>query len=494
MQQTTACSNAIVAAFEVDPILAAEMIFRSTDEVWAPIASSIQELLARWHVPGNVDRAFRFMLTSGRPEFCNMVWPLITDENEQNSLTALRNCRRFRPSILGKDAEKKIKALSQPVRAVLLAEMAERSGMDGLDLASAIAKDDPNPEVQLSVVSALMWRRADRHVALVLQQTCEKTFDMLVQKGIATEVDQINDDKLKKCLELARKRHALTETSPYHRLREIVYAQGGEDRSAELTEIISTMEIAGHQDAGVNFIFEARNRYPRAVSDGLLARLLAGRTLFSGADDILAKADFGLEDDALLELALAETPSHDYRADAAASVLGPQAAGQMIDALLDLGIRLHDLNGKYDKAISDRYRDIQTRIAHVSGGNLVAAVQSRSARANNDQMARLAELISRHFHDDSDRGRPFDAEAVFAIQTLAEDWGERMLASGNAERRHLANIAVLASHVPDVSLLPLLKRMLDDNLLRYRALREEAEAASWSNCNAVDGARLRCSP
>jgi len=489
VQQTAACSNAIVAAFEVDPILAAEMIFRSTDEVWAPIASSIQELLARWHVPGNVDRAFRFMLTSGRPEFCNMVWPLITDENEQNSLTALRNCRRFRPSILGNDAEKKIAALSPRARTVLLAEMAWRSGMDGLDLASAIAKDDPDPEVQLSVVSALTSRRADRHVALVLQQAGDNTFDLLVQKGIAAEADQINDDELKKCLERARKRHAVTETSTYHRLREILYAQVGEDRSAELTEIISTMEIVGHQDAGVKFIFEARNRYPRAVLDGLLARLLAGRTLFSGADDILASADFGLEDDALLQLALAETPSHDYLADAAASVLGPQTAGHMIDALLDMGMRLRDPNGKYDKAMSDRYHDIQTRIAHVSGGNLVAAVQSRSARADNDQMERLAELISRHFQDETDRGRPFDAKALLAIQTLAEDWGKRMLASGNAERRHLATIAVLASYVPDVRLLPLLKRMLDDNLLRYRALREEAEAAGWRNCNAVDGAR-----
>src|SRR3546814_14891873 len=31
-----ACSAAIRAAFEVDPVLAGEMIFRATDEVWAP--------------------------------------------------------------------------------------------------------------------------------------------------------------------------------------------------------------------------------------------------------------------------------------------------------------------------------------------------------------------------------------------------------------------------------------------------------------------------
>jgi hypothetical protein len=38
--QRAACGKAIVAAFEVAPLLAAEMIFRSTDQVWGHIASS----------------------------------------------------------------------------------------------------------------------------------------------------------------------------------------------------------------------------------------------------------------------------------------------------------------------------------------------------------------------------------------------------------------------------------------------------------------------
>ena len=108
--QSTACGKAILAAFEVDPILAADMIFRSTEDVWAQIAETVQALVARWHAPKTVDRAFRFMLMSGRAEFLDAVWPLITDENEQISLKALRNCKRFRPSILGKDAAERIKS------------------------------------------------------------------------------------------------------------------------------------------------------------------------------------------------------------------------------------------------------------------------------------------------------------------------------------------------------------------------------------------------
>jgi hypothetical protein len=222
VHQRAACSKAIVAAFEVDPILAAEMIFRSTEEVWSQIAATIQGLVARWHAPGKVDRALRFMLTSGRSEFLDAVWPLISNENEQISLKALRNCRRFRPSILGNDAEKKIKTLSQHARTVLLHEMASHSGMDGLDLASAIAKTDPDSEVQASVVDALAFRRANRHVAEVLQNASDKTFDLIARKDL---VDEVDDEQVKKGVLAARKRQAAEERSAHHRLRVIVYAR-----------------------------------------------------------------------------------------------------------------------------------------------------------------------------------------------------------------------------------------------------------------------------
>ncbi|PXX95911.1 hypothetical protein CR157_17080 [Halomonas sp. LBP4] len=485
MHQRTACGKAIIAAFEVDPILAAEMIFRSTEEVWTQIAATIQGLVARWHAPGKVDRAFRFMLTSGRPEFLDAVWPLITDENKQISLNALRNCRRFRPSILGKDAKKKIRSLSPKARIIVLSEIASHSGMDGLDLATAIAMNDPDPEVQASVVDALAFRRADRHVADVLREAGDKTFDLIASKGL---VDEVTDELVRKGLVAAQERQEVEKTSAADRLRVIVYSRSTEDHSAELSNIISTMEIEQRQDARVQLIYEARSRYPCAVVDGLLARVRAGRSLFYGADDILASAGFTLEDEALLQLALANPTCHDDRAEAAASVLGPEAVGRLVDALLDVGSRLR-VGDKYDRAAGETYRGMETRIAHVPGPSLVAAVLARSTQADNGGIVRLADLLSRHPDGETDRGRSFDADSVRAIQSLVEDWGNRLLASGDAKRWQKAHIATLASRVPSVKLLPLLKRLLDDNLERYRAFRKEAEAARWRPCEAVNEAR-----
>ena len=483
--QIVACGKAILAAFEVDPILAADMIFRSTDEVWMYITSTIQRLVASWHAPGKVDRALRFMLTSGRSEFLDIVWPLITDENNQVSLNALRNCKRFRSSILGKDAEKNIRALSQHTREVLLDEIAVNSGMDGLDLASTIAKDDPNPEVQASVVEALALRRANRHIVIVLQEASDATFDIIAQRDL---VDDVGDKQVKQRIIEARERQVAQNMSSCGRLREILYAKVNEDRSAELTEIISSMEINQQQYEEVLIINELRSRYPDAVSKGLLDRVLTKRELFYRADDILASAGFHLEDDALLQFALAATPSNDLHANAAASVLGPQATGAMIDELLDTEKRLRDADGNYDQTVSQRYNAIRERIAHVPGTSIVAAVQARSAQADNNQIEQLARILSRQNIVDSGRGRQYNVDDLAAIRAFVEDWGNRMLNSGNAKRREMASIATLASQVPDVGLLPLLKRMLDDNLYRYRKFREEAEATGLGKSNAMNEA------
>ena len=137
-----ACSAATLAAFEVDPILAAEMIDRATDEVWMPISAQIRGFVEKWHKSGTVDRAVRFMITSGRPEFGDLLWPLLTHKDDQIHLAALRAAKRFRPSVLGSDAPNRIAALPPEIRKHVLFEIAVNSGVNGLDLVTAIAKTD----------------------------------------------------------------------------------------------------------------------------------------------------------------------------------------------------------------------------------------------------------------------------------------------------------------------------------------------------------------
>ena len=481
-----ACSAAIRAAFEVDPIFAGEMIFRATDEVWAPISAEMRGLAKQWHAPGKVDRAVRFMIASGRPEFSDLLWPLISHANTQVHLPALRAARRFRPSVLGADAPARIAALPPEIRKNVLYEIVSHGGIDGLDLATAIAKTDSDPDVKATVVDALTFRRADRHVADLLADAGDATYDILAERG---HLDDIAVDTVQQELRRARERRKVAGISHFERLRTLVYAPGGNDHDAEITEIVAEMEIGRKRDSEMHLLYEVRRRYPQALADGLLRRVRGNRELFYGADDILAAAGLALEDDALLGIALEETSRHDDRAEAAASVLGPNSVGRLIDAFLAARKVVRDASGNYNQAAGDRYHDLRARIGHTPGASLVAAVQARAVSADNEEIVQLAELFSRETNGDEEGARPFHVEGLAAIGVLAREWAERMLAAGDEKRWRVATIATMMSHAPSVAHLPFLKRMLDDNLHRYRAFRESAVASGWKDRDAVHEAQ-----
>lgn len=483
-RQQKGCGVAILAAFEVDPILAAEMIFRTTDAVWAQISETIQRLVRCWHSRGKLDRAMRFMVTSGRPEFRDLVWPLITNENDQISLAALRAARRFRPSVLGPDAVTDILALPLKVRETVVSEIAYRSGMDGLDLAALIAKSDPDPELKAAAVGGMSFRRADRHVADVLSTANDDTFDIVYRKS---HLEEIDDKTVQDRLEAARAR-AEKEVSDYERLRAIVYARDGNDHGAELTELVANIEIERKQDTQVGLIYEARKQYEQAVSLGLLKRLREGRELFYGADNILAASGIVVEDDALLEVVLSPQERMDSRAEAAASVLGPASVGKLIDAKLAVFAEIKK-RGKYEKSLSDRYYGLRDRIARVPGKSLVAAVRERAAAASNEHIREFAEFLCRR-DEDGDRARPFPQESHAAVEQMAEQWGGKLVTSSdNATRGQLSAVADLICHFPSVALLPMLKRLLDDELRRYKAFYQQAEAERWQG-KAANEARM----
>jgi hypothetical protein len=484
-QQQEACGAAILAAFAIDPILAAEMIYRSTDAVWAHVGTTVQGLVRRWHTPGKVDRALRFMISSGRPEFIDEVWLLITHENDHVHLAALRAGRLFRPSILGTDAAKRLAALPLKVRENVLHEIAFNGGMDGLDLAATVARTDPDPEVKAAVVETFAFRRADRHVANVLQHADDRTFDLLLHKNL---IDNVMDEAVKAGLTAARERLRKNESRSFDQLYSLVYGHDDGDLSAEVVMAIAAMDIEKKHDGVVQLIYEAQKRFPGAVAQGILQRVREGRMLPYHSSELMARSGFTFEDEALCEIAL-EAGHFDERANAAAAVLGPRAVSRMVERMLEAKKLLLDAEGRYEQTAGGRYHDIRDRIGHTQIASLLAAITARAAQANYQEIAALADLISRHPAWNNDRSPPFDAAALATIASIVEDWGNRLLGSADATRAQLASIAMLASHSPSASLLPLLKRLLDEDLRRWRAFREQAGASHSRQGSATNEAR-----
>ena len=150
-----ACGAGIFAAYDVDPMLAAEMIYRATGEVWQLIAEEIQARAVGWHAPGTADRALAFMTASGREEFANFVWPLLTSENKGLRQEVITWRKRFRASVLGEHAADRLVALPDDFRRTIVVEIADYCGIDSIGVAVAAVERDSDSETRVQVAEEL---------------------------------------------------------------------------------------------------------------------------------------------------------------------------------------------------------------------------------------------------------------------------------------------------------------------------------------------------
>ena len=471
--QQEICGEAILAALEVDPMLAAEMIWRSSDGVWRRVRASVEEFVELWHTPGTVDRAVRFMSISGREEFREQLWRLITHENEQIHLAVFDAGTRFRPSALGKDAGLRLKDMCSKMRQTILWQIAMYGAMDGMDFAADVAKADRDPQVKAKVAEALAFRGADRQVATVLRDAEDATFDLFTDR---TVFDAIADDGVRLGLAAAHEREYARGISPRKRLKYLISEYGGENANVEVTKIIAEMECERREDHADYLVDLASARFPEAVTKGLLCRVREGRELPRRATERLARAGLALEDEVLLKVAFENDRSLDDRAEAATSVLGPQAVGRMIDRIVKLREQIDYVDKGDEKATRDLHNALQDRICFAESGRVLAAIQERAGQATNQRVEYFANLINRYGDRSCVTKRAFDAAAQGKIAQFVRECGERLLSTGDATRSQLAAIASLARHEPSGDLLPVLERLFDEEIRLLAEFKEKARA------------------
>ena len=486
-EEQEVCAQSILAALEVDPMLAAEIVWRSSEGVWRRLRQRVEDFVDRWHTPGQVDRAVRFMIVSGRGEFRDRVWPLITHENDQVHLRALRAGGRFRPSVLGEDAARRISHLSSGLRQTILDEIATDGDMEGLEFAANAARADPDPEVKAKVAEGLAFRGAERHIVTVLRDADEATFDLLEDRDY---YERIADEEVRRKLAAARDRERARGIPPRQRLASLVREHGREDAGEEVADLIAQLEIdprIEHQDYIVDL---ADERFPRAVAEGLLQRVREGREFPIRTTGRLVRAGFGLEDDALLDLALESDRARDGRAEAAASVLGPRAVARLIDRVVELDRQIRDAGKEAEKAAKDLHSAVRDRVCFADPAHVLAAIEERAGEATNQRIEYFADLLIQCGGRSGTTGRRFDACAQARIGRFVNQWGKRLLSSRDATRRQLASVASLAQHSPSKDVLPVLEQLLEAELGLLRGFRERAREETDSRGEAMQEARV----
>jgi hypothetical protein len=469
-----AVAAAVRETLGIDPMLAAEMIFRSAPEVWTLIGPEATTFAARWHTAGKVDRAARFMMTTGRPEFAPQIWPLISSPDNQVYLAAVRSPQRFRPSVLGNDAEQKLAAMPPETRKHVVAEIASHSGFDGMELSVRVAKADPGADAVLEVLQALQFRRADRMVTEILQTASDEVWQLASRAGYP---DELADPEQNKKLAELRRTQIETETDPVNSLRSLAaHKVKGAETETRIEELIASTSFPARSDGGAHVLREAQETYPGPVRKGLQRRIAARLELPFRAHEFLTGGD-PLDEGPVVEALLdAGTPEIVTRAGFV--VVGPKTVGAVIDRLFELHEayrRDHNAWGRPEH-LAEREESGRLRTA-IEASREDSFLTALLERAETDDPARiefLADLLRWH-------GRPEKAEDPSGVgdkmrsamvKTL-QRWMNVLLESQQANRHQLAAIARAMARFPDPQFVPGLRQMLERDLADWARAREE---------------------
>lgn len=480
-------AHAVRLALSVDPMLAAEMIFRASPPVWDNVKADIIAFVNRWHRSETVDRAVRFMIMTGRPEFESRIWPSASNAQSQVQLPTLRAASRFRPSVLGPDLRSKIVALPESTRGQLLALIASESGVDGMDLATELAKADPSPKVQVEVVQCLHFRRADRHVANLLAGAHEETWAIVAKRGYA---DEIRDPVAAARLRGEREKALAEATEPAERLRMLLeQSPDYPERDAGITAAIADARFPVRDQNGGSTFYYAQQRAPAAVLQGLRQRLEAGLELPLHADEFLNLLD--VTDESRIAATILDVSQDNRNLNAIAIIAGPNTVGALIDKYLTCARAMKA--ARNDRRLSDEYHRLRSRIASTRAPSLLAAIMTRADTDDPDLISSLAAVIMLHGANE-DRKLPIPVEPAVRPQlvSILRSWVETVLSASGGERYHLNEVSNAIGRLGFCELIPELRRLLDEDLARLRnALDGRLEALRRGNARATSDAMMR---
>ena len=467
-----AVASAILETLGIDPILAAEMIYRSSDSVWAEIKDAVVAFASRWHTREDVDRAVAFMIRSGRGEFASHVWPLVANQGDQVSYKALRCAGRFRPSVLGATARDQLSQLPEETRKVVLHEIAFYSGMDGMQLATDIALNDGSPAVQIAVVEALLFRRADRLASTVLRNAPDEVWRTIAAKGYC--VAQVSEADVVERLRKERAACIETESDPLRKLALLLEdGADGADVGPRISALIEEPDFPGHDKYGG--LGRAYQLYPREVTGSLIRRVEAAREVPHWALDVLRSTNIAIDDGPTVDLILrTDTPRR--IADAAAIIAGPRIIRRVVDEIVTVQAALRAMSPPIDERTRDRFWRLSELIANANDSSFVHALLAQPTTDVPETIALLSDQLARHHSRDERAPLRIGDDARRNLTSLLARWVDALLASASAARQHLAEAARAVGRIASPELTAALGRLLVEDLARWRASRA-AEAA-----------------
>ena len=445
----------------IDPILAGTMLDRAADPVWSLLRARVLRFVSRWHRPGTVDRAVRFMIASGKPEFASYIWPLVSNADDQIQLATFRAFDPFRPGVLGPEREFGLRALPAPQRKLALSEIASNSGFDGMQLATTLAAEDPDPDVIVAVVELLAFRRGDRHVNRIMRGAPDAVWKALGKTGYPF---RLTDPQLDGRLAAEREAARAAEVEPTRLLARIVDEKPA-DAEARIVALLGRADLANIEHA----IAHAFPEFPGSVAAGLIARIASDLPLPYRIGDYLKDAPI-IDSGPVADVAL-DPSTPERRLSAAAAVIGPVTVSALFDQLFAIDDQMDALGPRNDQRIWNAKKRLDGAIAATRQDVFVPVLLARAQTSNPRRIGLLADLLARHGGDDGSSRLPINITHRASLRSAIDHWIATLLAEPNTVRHASSEVARAAERLADANLADPLRLLLERDLTDHAAAR-----------------------
>jgi hypothetical protein len=462
LQGAKLVAGVVRIALQVDPMFAATIIRRSSSEVWQFASDVVVRFAYAWHTDKMPDRAVAFMIETGRSEFSDIVWPLVSSSDHAVQFAALRLGPHLDPSILGQKLWTEYKTLPEDTRSNLLGELVDGGGTEATKIALRLALEDDSVKVRREVFESLSFRGAGRQAEDLLRNSTEEVWRAV---AFTSDVSVVKSADLLDQLESYRREQLDADPRPRAKLARIgELSPADQERSVETLLADPDFDF---RDDHARIVDEASIRFPAAVGRAMRVRIEAGLKLPWEPERYLTDVPL-LEEGPVREMLTAEDLSGDAAKNAALV-----AGSGIIKILCDRYLRAQEVYDSRSERSEAAYRPVKmvTEVLERTNATaLLAVIASYPIEMSDDDIRRLCWIVSGH-------RREFDlvflqsSTAGKAIRKM-NSWARKVLRSKTATREHMAGIARALRRLPDNSQVPLLAKMLHEDLRRYSVARE----------------------
>ncbi|RMT36988.1 hypothetical protein ALP49_200095 [Pseudomonas syringae pv. solidagae] len=454
----SAVARVVVETLGIDPILAAVMINRSSLQVWEQVKHKTLGFIDAWHLPGNFDRAARFMVVSGRLEFADEVWAIIcsgdlhhTDIFDAGSLVNL--------NVLGPDREARIMALPVPQRTVLLTSIIQYGSYEDLELATTVAMNEPDSSLIMDVLAILDFREGDSQIKRIMVAAADHIWSTLAERDpqfrfVDTALNRRFEQERSKVLhtnpswlQLQACRDSITEAEVGSRIAQAF------ERPEEASE--------RSEDA----ITDLYKRFPRAVSDALLTRIADGGWIDFDARRYLV-TDAYLDSEAIVEAAL-DPATPPKRLVNIAATMGSTVISTLLEQAFEMEAQLKALE-QPDAELQRRHQQLELVLEHTRPEMTLPALVEASGIVNPGRIKVLAHLMTKLKPvTEGDDFPPGHADALLRVMI---EWIDALLGSVEFDRALASLIPQAATRLKDPSLAEPLMRLLERDLEEHASI------------------------